>query len=106
MKIYKKGISDNIIPIMVLEGIENKIKENPNKCIYIKNEIGYEIGKSGINKNETLINLKKDYEDTQNKLIDKNLFVHYLGNNYESECPMEDKNNEKEEEKINNEFNK
>ena len=53
-KIYKKGISDNIIPIMVLEGIENKIKENPNKCIYIKNEIGYEIGKSGINKNETL----------------------------------------------------
>ena len=44
-KIYKKGISDNIIPIMVLEGIENKIKENPNKCIYIKNEIGYEIGK-------------------------------------------------------------
>ena len=53
-KIYKKGISDNIIPIMVLEGIENKIKENANKCIYIKNEIGYEIGKSGINKNETL----------------------------------------------------
>ena len=58
------------------------------------------------NKNEILINLKKDYEDTQSKLIDKNLFVHYLGNNYESECPKEDKNNEKEEEKINNEFNK
>ena len=56
------------------------------------------------NKNEVLINLKKDYEDTQSKLIDKNLFVHYLGNNYESECPKDDKNNEKEEEKINNEF--
>ena len=58
------------------------------------------------NKNEVLINLKKDYEDTQSKLIDKNLFVHYLGNNYDSECPKDDKNNGKEEEKINNEFNK
>ena len=44
--IYNKGTFDNIVPIMVLEGIENKIRENKNRFIYIKNEIGYEIGKS------------------------------------------------------------
>ena len=48
------------------------------------------------NKNEVLINLKKKYEDTQSKLIDKKLFVHYLGTNYESECPNVDKINEEE----------
>ena len=41
------------------------------------------------NKNEILINLKRDYEDTQSKLIDKKLFIHYLGNNFESDCPKE-----------------
>ena len=45
------------------------------------------------NKNEILINLKKDYEDTQSKLIDKNLFIHYLGKNFESECPNEEDKN-------------
>jgi hypothetical protein len=38
-------------------------------------------------KNEVLINLKKDYESIQSKLIDKNLFIHYLGNDFESDCP-------------------
>ena len=52
------------------------------------------------NQNEVLINLKKVYEDIQSKLIDKNLFVHYLGNNFESDCPNDDKNN-KEEKKEN-----
>ena len=52
--IYNKGTFDNIVPIMVLEGIENKIRENKNRFIYIKNEIGYEIGKSDINENKTL----------------------------------------------------
>jgi len=53
-KIYKKGTSDIITPITVLEGFENKIKENNNKFIYIKNEIGYEIGQFDINENQNL----------------------------------------------------
>ena len=44
------------------------------------------------NKNDVLINLKKDYDDIQSKLIDKKLFVHYLGDNYESECINIDNN--------------
>ena len=48
------------------------------------------------NQNEVLINLKKEYEDTQSKLIDKNLFIHYLGTNFESDCPNSNKNNEEE----------
>ena len=47
------------------------------------------------NKNEVLINLKKDYENIQSKLIDKNLFIHYLGNDFESDCPNVDTENEK-----------
>jgi len=54
------------------------------------------------NKNEVLINLKKEYEDTQSKLIDKNLFVHYLGTNFESDCPNVDKINEEEKKAIYN----
>ena len=50
------------------------------------------------NRNEVLINLKKDYEDIQSKLIDKKLFEHYLGNNFESDCPN-DENSIKEEKK-------
>ena len=46
-------------------------------------------------KNEILINLKKDYENIQSKLIDKNLFIHYLGNDFESDCPNVDIENEK-----------
>ena len=53
-KIYKKGTSNIITPITVLEGFENKIKENNNKFIYIKNEIGYEVGQFDINENQNL----------------------------------------------------
>lgn len=52
--VYKKGSSTPINPVMILEGFENKIKENKNKFIYIKNEVGYEIGLSGIDQNKTL----------------------------------------------------
>jgi len=48
-------------------------------------------------KNEVLINLKKDYENIQSKLIDKNLFIHYLGNDFESDCPNVDTENAKKE---------
>ena len=49
--VYNKGTKVPVTPIMVLEGIENKIKENKNKFIYIKNEIGYEVGIKGLNGN-------------------------------------------------------
>ena len=49
--VYNKGTKMPVTPIMVLEGIENKIKENKNKFIYIKNEIGYEVGIKGLNGN-------------------------------------------------------
>ena len=49
--IYNKGTKVPVTPIMVLEGIENKIKENKTKFIYIKNEIGYEVGIKGLNGN-------------------------------------------------------
>ena len=37
-------------------------------------------------KNEVILNLKKEYEEIQSKLIDQNLFTHYLGNDFDSEC--------------------
>ena len=43
-EVYEKGDTNNISPIKILEGIEN-IKD---RFIYIKNEIGYEIGIPGI----------------------------------------------------------
>ena len=43
-EVYEKGETKNISPIKILEGIEN-IKD---RFIYIKNEIGYEIGIPGI----------------------------------------------------------
>jgi beta-glucosidase-like glycosyl hydrolase len=52
--VYKQGTSTPITPVMIVEGFENKIKENKNKFIYIKNEKGYEIGLSGIDPNKTL----------------------------------------------------
>ena len=42
--------------------------------------------KIDVNKNDVIINLKKEYEEIQSKLIDKKLFEKYLGNNFESEC--------------------
>ena len=38
------------------------------------------------NKNEVINKLRKEYEEVQSKLIDTNLFVKYLGDNFESEC--------------------
>ena len=57
------------------------------------------------NKNEKIINLKKDYEEIQSKLIDKKLFLKYLGEEFEKDC--EDNNvsdyEKNEEENFNNE---
>ena len=57
------------------------------------------------NKNEKIINLKKDYEEIQSKLIDKKLFLKYLGEGFEKDC--EDNNvsdyEKNEEENFNNE---
>ena len=36
--------------------------------------------------NEIIINLKKEYEEVQSKLIDTNLFIKYLGDDFEGEC--------------------
>ena len=36
--------------------------------------------------NKVIINLKKEYEEVQSKLIDTNLFIQYLGDDFESEC--------------------
>ena len=49
-------------------------------------------------KNEVIQNLKSVYDEIQKKLIDHDLFVHYLGNDFESECiNVEDvKDDEKE----------
>ena len=61
-----------------------------------------------INKNEVITNLKKEYEEIQSKLIDNNLFVQYLGDNFESECKNiekiinEENNNDIENNKDNN----
>ena len=74
--------------------------------IFLKNIIK----KKGIdeNKNEVVLKLKKNYEEIQNKLIDKELFNYYLGENFENDCTNveeiteeikeEDENNEKKEE--------
>ena len=67
------------------------------------------------NKNETIINLKKDYEEIQSKLIDMKLFVKYLGRGFDNDCgdikdsDDENINNEEEsnnDEDINNKINK
>ena len=63
--------------------------------------------KKGIDpdKNEIVLKLKKNYEDVQDKLIDKDLFNHYLGENFENECTnieeINSDNEEKKEEKEN-----
>ena len=56
--------------------------------------------------NEILINLKKEYDDTQSKLIDKKLFEYYLGKSFESDCPSVDGNNLMNEDKKNSKINK
>jgi hypothetical protein len=57
-----------------------------------------------LQKNETIINLRKEYEEVQSKLIDTNLFVQYLGEDFESECKnvesvQEEEEKEKEKER-------
>ena len=42
--------------------------------------------KIDVNKNEILLKLKKNYEEIQNKLIDQELFSHYLGEEFDNDC--------------------
>ena len=49
-EVYEKGTTNNISPITILEGIENKT----DKFIYKLNDIGYEIGIEGIHKDRNL----------------------------------------------------
>ena len=39
-----------------------------------------------VQKNEIVLNLKENYEKIQNKLIDQELFNHYLGSKFDNEC--------------------
>ena len=58
--------------------------------------------KKGIdaNKNEIVLKLKKNYEEIRDKLIDKELFKYYLGENFENECTnVDDIKNDNEEKK-------
>ena len=58
------------------------------------------------NKNEVILNLKKEYEEIQSKLIDQNLFTHYLGNDFDSEClNIEDINYDENQKNENNKEN-
>ena len=60
-----------------------------------------------LQKNEVIVNLRKEYEEVQSKLIDTNLFIQYLGDDFESECRnvesvQEEEEKEKEKNIINN----
>ena len=61
--------------------------------------------KKGIDadKNEIVLKLKKNYEEIKDKLIDKELFDHYLGDKFENDCTnveeIKENNEEKNEEK-------
>ena len=61
--------------------------------------------KKGIDmdKNEIVLKLKKNYEEIKDKLIDKDLFSHYLGEKFENDCTnvedIDETNEEKKEEK-------
>ena len=56
-----------------------------------------------VDKNEIVLKLKKNYEEIKDKLIDKELFDHYLGEQFENDCTnvedINDNNEEKKEEK-------
>ena len=62
--------------------------------------------KKGIDadKNEIVLKLKKNYEEIKDKLIDKELFDHYLGDKFENDCTnveeIKENNEEKNEENI------
>ena len=49
-EVYNKGTSENLTPVKIIQGIENKT----DNFIYVKNEIGYEIGIPGFIENTTL----------------------------------------------------
>ena len=64
------------------------------------------------NKNEIVLKLKKNYEEIQNKLIDQELFNHYLGEEFDNECTnieeisnIDEQNNENNKNNENNENN-
>ena len=50
------------------------------------------------NDNEIVKNLKCVYEEIQKKLIDNELFTHYLGNDFDSDCMNIEENKEEEKE--------
>ena len=52
-----------------------------------------------MDKNEIVLKLKKNYDEIKDKLIDKELFSHYLGEQFENECTNVDDINETNEEK-------
>ena len=52
-----------------------------------------------VDKNEIVLKLKKNYDEIKDKLIDKELFSHYLGEQFENECTNVDDINETNEEK-------
>ncbi len=58
-----------------------------------------------LQKNEVILNLRKEYEEVQSKLIDTNLFVKYLGDDFESECRNVESVHEEEEKEKENEKN-
>ena len=57
-----------------------------------------------VDKNEIVLKLKKNYEEIKDKLIDKELFDHYLGDKFENDCTnveeIKENNEEKNEENI------
>ena len=52
-----------------------------------------------VDKNEIVLKLKKNYDEIKDKLIDKELFSHYLGEQFENDCTNVDDINETNEEK-------
>ena len=60
-----------------------------------------------VNKNEIVLKLKRNYEEIQNKLIDQELFNHYLGEDFDNECTNIEEivNNNDENKNINNNEN-
>ena len=59
--VYNKGTKVSISPVNIIQGIENKLKQNNNKFKYVKNEIGYEVGINGINKKKLTESDIKNY---------------------------------------------
>ena len=56
-EVYNKGTSENMSPVTILEGIENK----KDSCKYKENNIGYEIGIPGLQDNKNLTDEDIDF---------------------------------------------